>query len=431
MRKIRWFLLFLVLVTSSATAILAQDGNSDTTEASGLIAYIGADYNVYTFNPIDNTRVKLTSDAGESKYYQWPTWANDGRLAYFSVQGTEEGDFITEVYVSEDGKDIGKLIYTGTNEAFNYAYWSPRNCDLEENCRDIAVLLSSEEAQGLFVELIRDIEEPTSQMLGVGGPFYYSWSPNGDRMLWQRNNQRLDIYDVNEDKIIDTLSQTPGRFQAPLWSPVDDRLLFGVLSEDRQSTDLVIVANGESQALVSNLEGVVSFAWSPNGNNVAYRLIEEDRLGPIFIVDAVTGETLVRSNVSGVIAFFWSPNSDYIAYLTLAASPGSFNASIMTDSHLMARMQTLPGLAWTVMDIVDGNTHRYGSFLPTRDMVYMLRYFDQFAQSHRVWSPDSRHLVYSEITPDNRSIISLLDTTQANTVPFSIGEGRIGVWSFE
>jgi TolB protein len=95
-----------------------------------------------------------------------------------------------------------------------------------------------------------------------------------------------------------------------------------------------------------------------------------------------------------------------------------------------AYLQETIRLAWSVIDIPTGSTRRYGSWLPTREMVYLLSFFDQFSQSHRIWSPDSRYLVFSETNADNRSSISLLDTTQADSVPLSIADGLIAIWSY-
>jgi TolB protein len=243
-------------------------------------------------------------------------------------------------------------------------------------------------------------------------------------MLWQRNNQRMDIYDVNSNRIIDTLSQEPGVFSAPAWSPVDDRLLFGSLNEENQSTDLVIAANSETNTLAPRLDGVIYFSWSPDGDKVAYT----SEQGPLIIVDAVTGETVADSAVSGVLAFFWSPDSQHIAYITLATPPSSINAKQTATQQTVVQEAT--GIAWSVMDVEETTTRRYGSFVPTREMLYLLVYFDQFSQSHRVWSPDSRYLLYSETTANGRASINILDTTQSNIVPFSIAEGLIGVWSF-
>jgi len=426
MKKNMFFMWMIVCLFILPLPFAVAQQSEERPQLPGHIAYVGADFNIYNLNLNDYSSEQLTDDAGETRRYQWPTWSTDGRLAYFSMS-FEEGKFLTSAYVSADGQDAGDLVYTGP-EYFNYAYWSPGNCEAAANCRDLAVLLSSQ-TRGMFVELIRDgLEDAQSMTAGLGGPpFYYSWSPDGGRMLWQRNNQRFDIYDANEDRVTDTLTQIPGFILAPAWSPVDDRLLFGTRGEDN-TTDLVIVGDDSIITLAEGLTGLVSFSWSPDGNLVAYREQTQQGFGSLIVADAVTAETVARTPANGVISFFWSPDSQQIAYLTFATPPGSFSAG---SSRIVAQPQQPPlGIAWSILDVSTESVKQYGSFLPTEETIYLMTYFDQFAQSHRVWSPDSKHILYSELTPAG-PVINLLDTSQVGSVPFSIAEGVIGVWSFE
>ncbi|MBI5669904.1 MAG: PD40 domain-containing protein [Chloroflexi bacterium] len=413
--------LLVILILAVVFPAAAQDNQQPS--LPGYIAYIGLDQNVYTLNLSDNTEVALTADASRTHVYRWPTWSNDGRLAYFMSSPQE-----TEVRISPDGQTPGEAVYAGEGEVFNYAYWSPANCVASDRCRDLAVLLSSRAAGGLFVELVRDgLETASSRTAGEGGPFYFSWSPDGGRMLWQRNNERLDIFDAETNNLLETLSVTPGMFQAPGWSPVDDRLLVGALNRDGVTTDVVIATSEGQRVLASRLEGPVAFAWSPNGDYVAYT----NRDGPLTVLDALTGRLIVRSSVTGVAAFFWSPDSQHIAYITLSTPPSSFSVQADGRGKVAAAVQEPTGIAWSVLDVNTGATRRYGAFVPTQDMLYLLVYFDQFAQSHRLWSPDSRYLIYAEVTPADEAVISLLDTTQSNAVPFSLANGYIGIWSFK
>ncbi|MFN8563096.1 MAG: hypothetical protein U0703_16140 [Anaerolineae bacterium] len=68
--------------------------------------------------------------------------------------------------------------------------------------------------------------------------------------------------------------------------------------------------------------------------------------------------------------------------------------------------------------------------MPSNEFIYLLTYFDQFAQSLHLWSPNSRQIVYAEVTPEGRRVIDVLDTTQELSVPLVIADGRIGIWSF-
>lgn len=451
MNKVAAVIAMLVLGLVSVNLIQAQ-GDAETDEAvlpdlPGRIAYVGADFNVYALSPQENARVQLTDNAGVGEgmlqIYRFPTWSQDGRLAYFgsSINAVEREQQI-DIFISQDGTEDGELVYTGVNEAFNYAYWSPQNCADGEDCRDLAVLLSGARAGGgLYVEMIRDGgEEFENDTIGSGAPFYYSWSPDGTRMLWQRNNQRVDIYDVADGDVIETLPQMPGQFFAPAWSPVDDRLLFGELQIDGRdsTTNLVIVANDETETLVEELDGLVYFSWSPDGNKVAYMTCDIQRIcTTLTVVDAVSGEQLAESSDTGLLSFFWSPDSLSIAYVTITDAADGFVASAdaKADTVLMKRQQREREpelmLRWSVLDVENDETRDYSRFTPTNEMTYLFTYFDQFAQSHRIWSPDSKHLLYSEMTQGQRPVIAVLDVTRDGTVPLFIADGVLGVWSFE
>lgn len=428
MKSYTSLLLALLLLLSSFSLVSAQDQDRSGALIPGTIAFVGDDLNIYTISPADGIVHTLTDDASISRdairYYRWPTWATDNRLAYFSVEETSNTPYTTGVYVTLDSTNSGELVYQEAGEIFNYASWAPQNCSQSNDCRDLAILLSGQ--AGLFVEVVKsEVEDNPSETVGRGGPFYYSWSPSGAQMLWQRNNRRLDIYDLGSNELNLELDQQPGIFQAPHWSPVDDRWLIGKYNIDTQTTDLVIATINDEQTLVSGMEGNISFLWSPDGNYIAYT----NQQGPLIVIDSATGEVVSQTVTGGVVSFFWSPDSTKLAFVTLDVPPGAFSAKAGVLSSPAPQESDEVNLAWSILDVQNGDIDRYGAFVPSNEQVYMFTYFDQFAQSHRVWSPDSRYIVYSEIN-DDAPIISIIDTQQEDTVPITIAEGFLAVWSF-
>lgn len=421
---------FALLVVFFAVFSLSVFADDDAIlDVPGRIAYIGDDFNVYSLSLHDGGLVTLTEDGSEVQHYEWPTWSDSGKLAFFCCDPVFSGRPGVEAFVSEGGMEAAVRVYNSSDEVFTYASWSPQDCDEGTGCRDLAMLLS-QPGRGIFeVEIVRSNNlDPERQLVGEGSPFYSSWSPDGTQMLLFRENRRLDIYSVTRNET-EKVQELPGFFQAPSWSPVDDRLLIGRLGENGDSTDLVILANDETRVLVDGLTGLVSFTWSPDGNYVAYRTATDSLVGTVTIVDAVTGEVVSESAVENVLAFFWAPDSEKIAFVTLSTPRGSFNASLPTMPIANPAQQT-EGLAWGVLDIETDETWVYGAFVPTSEMIYMFNFFDQFAQSHQVWSPDSTHIVFSEQTPEGNSTISVLDMTRQNSVPFFIADGVIGIWSY-
>src|SRR6185369_5903366 len=98
--------------------------------------------------------------------------------------------------------------------------------------------------------------------IGTGAPFYYSFSPDGQQMLWFRDGSQFDIYDVAVDKVTQTYDDAPGKFQSPMWSPVDDQVLIGVVGTDADTTDVVVAKGTDRQVVSSGLNAPVSFSWS-------------------------------------------------------------------------------------------------------------------------------------------------------------------------
>lgn len=422
------FLFSLSVVLSLVSVMWTANAQDDI---PGTLAYIGSDFNVYTYTPTTDTTTALSDDAGlvndVARIYLIPTWATDGRLAYFASETSRTGSFATEIFIAPDAQNDGVSVYRGNNESFNYAYWSPSNCSVGANCRDLAVLISSASAGGFAVEVIRDsLDGVSNQTAGRGAPFYYSWSPDGGQMLWQRNSARLDIYDAVTGTISESLPQIPGAFYAPSWSPVDDRLLIAGRNEAGNGSDLLIIENdGTIRPIVSNVSTPVYFAWSPTGRAIAF----SSRGGALTVIDAATGDVIARTLNEQVTAFFWSPSGQRIAYLILDDA-GSFS----TQGEIALRVaQTAQDVRfrWVILDVERGDSQVYDAFTPTRELLYLLSYFDQFAQSHRLWSPDSRYIVYSDVISTTETAIRLLDVEEPSSQPLTIAEGRLAIWSYK
>ena len=132
-----------------------------------------------------------------------------------------------------------------------------------------------------------------------------------------------------------------------------------------------------------------------------------------------------------MIAFFWSPNSTKIAYVSPTNDGISINTRVNSLIDFDRALQQNPQLSWAVLDIESGITQRFTNFQPTPEMVYLFSFFDQFAQSHRIWSPDSNYVVFGEITQEDKTVLSILDVNRAGAVPFLLAEGRVGIWSYE
>lgn len=404
-------------------------------EKQPMLAVIDLSGNVVLYDADGQNPVAITTDADRrTRIYQWPTWSTDGRLAFFGVSADPADPFSLRAYVLETPNDVPQMAWTRREDVFTYAYWSPGDCSGGGgNCRDLAVLYTAGDGSGLAVQMIRAKGgEYTNQLVERGAPFYYSFSPDGKKMLWHRFNGQLELYDVAENAVERTLPDAPGLFQSPMWSPVDNRLLFAVPGRVDGSVDVVIADEETRSVLLNDVSGPVYFAWSPDASKVA----SLNGLGVLVVTDVRYGTELARAPQGQVVAFFWSPNGDRVAFLSLtpAAPRRSEVETFSTNGHTEQatyppEQANGPALTWYVLEVASGTVTALTAFNPTRDMVYYLNFFDQFSRSHALWSPDGRYLVYGATAADGSPEVLLADTrTPGQTV--RVGDGSIGIWSW-
>lgn len=372
---------------------------------SGQIAITGSDGNIYLYDVANETLTALTTDADQSRRYQWPMWSQDGQLAYFGFGP----DYDLGVFVRAANGD-SKQIFESEGDFFTYATWAP--CP-DAVCDDLTILYTQQSTGQLATRRIQLDTDFTVSEISQGGPFYSDWSPDGSEMVWARFGTTLEIYDVESDTISQTLPEAQGFQAAADWSPLDNRILAATLNADGTS-DLVIVDGEDRQVLVAGLENLIAFEWSPDTENVAYL---NRGTGDLYILDSATGNE-VKYLGNAITAFFWSPDSQKLAFLDI----------VEVNDGRELRQDEL-GLRWNVYEVSSDNLATYSGFNFTNDMVYYLNFFDQFSRSHSFWSPDSRYLVYGELKSDRRRVVSLLDLDVGRAT--QIAEGGIGIFSYE
>jgi Tol biopolymer transport system component len=160
------------------------------------------------------------------------------------------------------------------------------------------------------------------------------------------------------------------------------------------------------------------FSWSPQGNKVAYSVLESSDgliFGPIQVYNLETGETQqITSPSFDISGFFWSPDGERIGYLSRLA---------LRDAAWMQ---------WRVYDLAEDLDRGYAAFNPSYQMRYVVSSFNQYAQSHRLWSPDGRYLIYSDQDDARVERVWMVDTfAERGTDPILVAEGSMGFWSWK
>lgn len=402
-------------------------------EASGQVAAIGADGNVYLLRHGASPLV-LTDDAGPELVYDHLTWSPDGWLSYVRRSARVGRADATDILAIPPGGADALPVLEASPNPYIYGYWAPSACAEGPSCGRFAYLLNDDSAVALHLaELNANADEPAQgSLLGRDSSFYYSWAPSGEQMLWYRGERQLSVYDLAAGDDSNPLPDRAGLFMSPAWSPAGTQLLF---ARADGSASRVTVADGDERVdLGLPVQGYVHFVWSPDGEHVAYSG-GGDPLGPITVISADGGSGRTFDTISHVVAFFWSPDSTRLAVVSLEERQEPLQEARRTSGRARPAADHLDpsdfAFAWHVIEVASGETTLYAQFFPTSEQWYMLRFFDQYAQSHRLWSPDSRCIVYAEQDQDaGRPAVRLIDTTQSDRRPQLLLPGTSAVFAF-
>jgi WD40 repeat protein len=311
-------------------------------------------------------------DTGDRLYYVWPSYSPDGSLvACFGVRpGDSPEAGLYAVY--EDGVAMHE-IWKRPGAAPICESWS-------QDSSRIALLLQGDE--GLRLD-VADVRSPgTTLEIEQGSPLFWSWSPTqnliavhsgGSRSVC--DDARLKIFDAEND-CEEVGSLAPGEFRTPSWSPDGKRLAYVDASDERVERLALYRVDDRVSEIVTTVDGHSAMLWSPDGRYLAI----SQALGEtphvftgVSLVDVRTGRTEVISDDS-LVSFFWSPCSRKLIAMSF-------------DDHT--------GMQWSVFD-VQGMRRTVGDrFYPSRELVYFCWFFDQFAGSHPLISPDGNSLTFA------------------------------------
>lgn len=397
-------------------------------ESLNRIAFVDPDGRLGTVSP-DGSDLRLLTGPGVR--FQFPAWAPNG--SGIAAIGSDEQQ--ASVYVVAEGAQTAdetlEPLYQSSDRAPFYLYWSP-------DSQQVSFLAN--DRGSIALHLVPADGSEVSRVLARGQPFYWDWTSGGDQLLIHTggvgDNARLGFIDILGDPVGSEYS-TPGLFQAPGISPSGRFLAFAaiegeefhVVAQDSQGTQRTEVPH----------QGIAAMTWSPQADRLAFispQVQAPAFFGPLRMLDAATGEVQTLTN-DVVLAFFWSPDGQSIAYLTLdsasdssgAQVPGVASATKGTGFQPVANHgQRQARLRLSVVDVDSGERRLLTMFQSTRLFVsQFLPYFDQYALSHRIWSPDSTALVMPMVGLDGEERIHVVPVDGG--APREVASGSIGFWS--
>jgi hypothetical protein len=425
--------------TAQATVELAEELSSNlektTTIASdehslNRIVFVNDERQIETVAP-DGSQRRLLTD--EDHFYEFPAWSPDGRqIAALGSDRSGGGIFL--LHDDEESGDPQELFFDRNQRPF-YLYWSPDSKQIS--------FLAGNPVHGIGLNVMDAQAGEESRTIASGSPFYWNWTADSKQLLIHSGTQEDDSRLV----LIDNAGQdqapqipAPGYFQAPGISPSGRFWAYSQLKEGGISWITIDdQVNGEQRA--ERHAGSIALNWSPVADKLAFISGENNGRfnfwGPLRLLDIATGETrLLSSNL--VLAFFWSPDGKQIFTISVPNNNG-LNGGVEVrepkNRHLARNSQAAPPSQQTmphqfmlsVIDIDTGTGLELSEVtLPSIFLSQFLVFFDQYALSHNLWSPDSEQIVLPIVVDGENQIVAI--STKSGRM-HQLGSGHMAFWS--
>ncbi len=376
------------------------------------------------------------------RIYQFPAWSPDGR--WIAAVGSDRAG--SGVYCFGDGENEQQWqLYRsqiGDRESPFYVYWSPDG-------RYVS-FLANHPLGGIAFHIVPCEPNATDRVVALGQPFFWHWGQSSAELLIHAgigdDEGRFALF--NPFDAPDQLQNhaLPGYFQTPGFSADGKYIAYATIDVDGES-QIVIESRKTGQQVTAPHLGAAALSWSPTQSKLAFMAPNDKSThfyGPLGMMSP-RGEYRQLTTES-ILAFFWSPDGKKIAYVAPTRrrigilqpnmrgknGNGNGNGNGKSGVHPSRLEEAATDkddirLDLWVIDLTLSTRQHLSNFSPTRLFVnQFLPFFDQYALSHRVWSPDSDALLMPMMV-DGKSQLTVLPIDKSgNTV---IAEGFMGFWS--
>lgn len=369
---------------------------------------------------------------------QWPTWSKDGsKLAVtgVNIKGGQVDN--ADIIVTEaDGKNPIK-VSEGTATPPVFISWSPDGNQLSVLIKGTGGTSAPLELRLLDTKTLA-AAKASQRKVAEGAAVYTGWSPDSQQLLIHASTSATDsaltLLSAKDTAAQPTaLKVTPSLFRSPAFSSEGSRLAFAVTNSTSGNEDIYLQdKSGKDFGKLDSGGKGVSFSWSPADPRLAFSSVLEGSQGlykGISVLDvdlkATSAGTLTATKLvtDDVAAFFWSPDGKKLAYVGL------------NDGGDM--------LVWNVYDLDTKKTTNLGEWFPSDIWGQLISFFDQYAQSNSIWSPDSKALVFAGLSKADYATVTsspagqnvspevyVLPVEGANAgKPQAVGYGSLAFWS--
>jgi TolB protein len=371
----------------------------------------------------------LVRFGGTGTKFSFPAWSPDGiRIA--TIAERPDGSAIDVFTAPAPGATPGDptIVYSSSDRPPFYAYWSPDG-------RDLSFLTT--EIDGLALRLGPADASAPAAVVRTGSPLYWSWA-DPSRLLVHSGGEGLAGFfgEVRPDGVAtEPTAIQAGSFRVPAVSS-DGRFRAFAIPGEATPQQIVLETRDRVTSHTLDVFGPAAVAFGPGTDELAFVAAAEPSsevalpVGPLRAMDAASGD--VRTLLEGrVIAFFWAPDGKTIAALS-APEPGDENVAgvwhgTLVSSGSAQAAATGVKVRLSFVNVESGAIRSHATFAISDVFVdQVLPYFDQYALSHRVWSPDGASIALPVVT-DGREEVTVVQADGSGRR--RVADGVEGFWS--
>ena len=343
------------------------------------LAFLGDNkqINLWTDRQSPLKQVTYPLAEGENVPALWPTWSPDGQwLAYF--QPLQERCPARLCVAQTDGMDMIVLAEWRDRQPI-YIHWSPTG-------KHLAVVEQSQDGIELVVY---PLNGSASIPLDDGAPIFFQWLEDGTGIVAHvvhpiRQTSRIQFYSLEDSNVDWVITENSGGFCTPLFH--DDKLLYAEQMNGMTHVKKMNLETEETEELVA-LQGVLSLQPRPLHDQIAIGVTgpQSNIQKGLQLLDLKTGlmQTLTEDSDERLSwqSMFWTNDG--------------------TKLLISAVNNSQRWLEWQLWTEQQGH-EIINQFIPTREQLFYLHFFDQFSLSHSLLSKDNTHFYFSGYESPNQ-----------------------------